>query len=587
MNSLIITQKTSETERYVPNEVITTLYNIGKDDDEHQSLTSGVDTTDVNRPVTSVDGSIAVRVTYDDYIRYLAVKFPNLNISADSTYIHFKDPEVERVLLAKGLGDGTGITPQDAAAATSLNGAFKNNSVVTKFNELKYFTFVNQNGSNEMFRNAQNLEKVDFSNTVTVGSYQYAGSGLKEVNIPNLVNFTGTDQFVFCSGLLTIKNLGSVSSIPARAFRGCSNLTSVILPDSCRTIQSSAFKDCNILSSIENINKVTSFGESCFEGCSSLTLTASDIQQANNIGSSAFRSSKLSDDIVLNNVTTFGTNVFTNCSNITSIDLTNVPVTSIATNEYNGCTALQKIKYGSGVTNLKSNWKNGLGSQLFIKGVFDNISSADMYNVQLQNITIINPIKTSKFFAEQKGNPNTCYNHNNCYSHSIFIPKATTLTPTGGSFYGVPEWSFFQQRSQKFGIASVGLLYFKDISSFKVGNFYCSNITNLVINNTTPPTLDNSDTSLSSLTGWWDVWGNSIFGDCNIGTLWVPNSAVSTYQADPQYSNLTIKGIDEKDANDNYLLPRFATFADWEAAYEYAVANNNPVPIGLIEEYMD
>jgi hypothetical protein len=123
--------------------VITTLYNIGKDDDEHQSLTSGVDTTDVNRPVTSVDGSIAVRVTYDDYIRYLAVKFPNLNISADSTYIHFEDPEVERVLLAKGLGDGTGITPQDAAAATSLNGAFKNNSVVTKFNELKYFTFVN------------------------------------------------------------------------------------------------------------------------------------------------------------------------------------------------------------------------------------------------------------------------------------------------------------------------------------------------------------------------------------------------------------------------------------------------------------
>jgi hypothetical protein len=62
---------------------------------------------------------------------------------------------------------------------------------------------------------------------------------------------------------------------------------------------------------------------------------------------------------------------------------------------------------------------------------------------------------------------------------------------------------------------------------------------------------------------------------------------VSTYQADPQYSNLTIKGIDEKDANDNYLLPRFATFADWEVAYESAVANNNPVPIGLIEEYMD
>lgn len=587
MNSLTITQKTSETERYIPNGVIATLYTIGKEDDENQTMTSGVDTIDANRPVTSVVGSVAVRVAYANQLDYLAVKFPNLNISTDATYIYFEDSEVERVLLAKGLGDGTGITPQDAAAATNLNGAFKDNSVVTKFNELKYFTFVNQNGSAEMFRNAQNLEEVDFSNTVTVGNYQYAASGLKEINIPNLVNFTGTDQFVFCSKLLTVKSLGSVSSIPTRAFGGCSNLTNVTLPNSCRTIQNSAFKDCNMLSSIENINKVTSFGESCFEGCSSLTLTASDIQQANNIGNSAFRSSKLSGDIVLNNVTTFGTNVFTNCSNITSIDLTNVPVTRIATNEYYGCTALQKIKYGSGVTNLQNNWSAGLGSQLFIKGVFDNISSADMYNVQLQNKTIINPIKVSKFFAEQKGNPHVCYYHNNCYSHSIFMPKATTLIPTGGNYYGVPEGSFFQNRSQKYGIASVGLLYFKDMSSFKVGNFYCSNITNLVINNTTPPTLDNSDTSLSSLTDWWNVWGNSIFGDCNIGTLWVPNNAVSTYQADPQYSNLTIKGIDEKDANDNYLLPRFATFADWEAAYESAIANNNPVPIGLIEEYMD
>lgn len=587
MNSLTITQKTSETERYIPKEVITTLYNIGKDDDEHQTLTSGVDTTKSNRPVTSVEGSVAVRVAYANQIEYLTTKFPKLNISTDATYIYFTDSEVERVLLAKGIGDGTGITPQDAAAATNLNFAFSGNTTVTKFNELKYFTFLNQNGARELFRNASNLEEVDFSNTTVVGDYQYAASGLKEVNIPNLISFTGSNQFTCCTKLVAVEDLGSVSSIPTNAFSNCNLLADVVLPDSCRTIQSSAFKNCNMLSSIENINKVTSFEESCFEGCSSLTLTASDIQQAYSIGSNAFRQSNLSGDIVLNNVTAFGTNVFRGCSNITSIDLTNVPVTQIAQYEYEGCTSLQKIKYGSGVTDIKQLWQRGLGSQLFIKGIFDDISSADMYNVNLQNKTIINPIKASKFFAEQKGNPNICYGHTNCYSHSIFMPKATTLTPTGGNFYGVPERSFFQRQSQKYGIASVGLFYFKDISSFKVGNFYCSNITNLVINNTTPPTLDNSDTSLSSLTDWWNIWGNSIFGDCNIGTLWVPNSAISTYQADPQYSNLTIKGIDEKDANDNYLLPRFATFADWEAAYESAIANNNPVTVGLIEEYMD
>ena len=55
----------------VSNSVITALYNIGKDDDDNQTFTSGVDTTDVNRPITSVSGAILVSAAYANQIDYL------------------------------------------------------------------------------------------------------------------------------------------------------------------------------------------------------------------------------------------------------------------------------------------------------------------------------------------------------------------------------------------------------------------------------------------------------------------------------------------------------------------------------------
>ena len=86
----------------------------------------------------------------------MATKFPNLNISTDSTYIHFDDSEVERVLLANGIGDGTGISLQDAANA-NLGTIFKNNTTVASFNEFGRFNRANDNPSNSMFEGCSSL----------------------------------------------------------------------------------------------------------------------------------------------------------------------------------------------------------------------------------------------------------------------------------------------------------------------------------------------------------------------------------------------------------------------------------------------
>ena len=135
---------------------------------------------------------------------------------------------------------------------------------------------------------------------------------------------------------------------------------------------------------------------------------------------------------------------------------------------------------------------------------------------------------------------------------------------------------------------NIGLLYYKNITDIGLGTFHRCSITNLVINNVTPPTYNQAGTNLSSsMSTWWSTWGSSMFGDASIGTIWVPDSAVSTYQSNSHFVGKTIKGINETDPNTGeYLLPRYATLTDWEADAAICEANGTPVPVALIEEYM-
>lgn len=341
MNSLTITQKTSETERYIPNGVITTLYNIGKDDDKHQSLTSGVDTTDVNRPVTSVEGSIAVRVTYDDYIRYLAVKFPNLNISADSTYIHFTDSEVERVLLANGIGDGTGISLQDAANA-NLGTIFKNNTTIASFNEFGRFNRANDNPSNSMFEGCSSLGQIDQSNITALGRRQFYGTGITIVNMPNLQVLNEHEQFVNCPNLTSVQNLGTITNLSNTMFQGCANLESVTLPATITTLQIKSFSGCHNLKTI-NLQNISAINNNGLRETLLTDVNINDLQNLVSIGEFGFLLTRISGILNLPKLVTVGTQAFDRCNLITGIEclgkLSTIPS--------------YRVFYGTGVTYVK------------------------------------------------------------------------------------------------------------------------------------------------------------------------------------------------------------------------------------------
>ena len=96
-------------------------------------------------------------------------------------------------------------------------------------------------------------------------------TSLTSVTIPNSVTSIGYKAFYDCSSLTSVTIGNSVTSIGDEAFALCFSLTSVTIPNSVTSIGDYTFEGCSSLTSITIPNSVTSIGRAAFERCSSLT----------------------------------------------------------------------------------------------------------------------------------------------------------------------------------------------------------------------------------------------------------------------------------------------------------------------------
>lgn len=124
----------------------------------------------------------------------------------------------------------------------------------------------------------------------TTYSIQYTSSDGNIVT-PNKTNAFGANitNNVYINGVGYLTFDGKVTTIGDGAFRSCTSLTSMNIPDSVTTIGSYAFYGCESLASITIPDSVTMIGSYAFSSCDSLTsVTIPD--SVTTIGDCTFRS---------------------------------------------------------------------------------------------------------------------------------------------------------------------------------------------------------------------------------------------------------------------------------------------------------
>ena len=96
-------------------------------------------------------------------------------------------------------------------------------------------------------------------------------SNLTSVIIPNNVTTLGYEAFYGCESLTSVNIGDGVTEIGGWAFQDCSNLTSVNIGNSVKTIVEGAFDWCTSLTSVTIPDSVTTIGNWAFHYCGNLT----------------------------------------------------------------------------------------------------------------------------------------------------------------------------------------------------------------------------------------------------------------------------------------------------------------------------
>ena len=144
---------------------------------------------------------------------------------------------------------------------------------------LKYTTFTSEvrvSASEDLF--AEDLEipsKVTHNGTeytvTSVGKDAFKGcTVLKTVSLPDTVIYIGDYAFSGCESLETIDLGNTVKTIGSNAFQGCKELTLITLPDAVTSLGNYAFKGCEKLTSAEFGSGLGYISYGCFSGCTSL-----------------------------------------------------------------------------------------------------------------------------------------------------------------------------------------------------------------------------------------------------------------------------------------------------------------------------
>jgi len=261
-------------------------------------------TTDGSTPTLNSTKYTSAITLPQQNVTYKAVAYDGQgNLSSVSTYIyeydntivHFADSTIKAALVADSNINTDGdneISLEEAAACASFAKMFQNNTTITSFDELQYFTYLymqqsefegcsgltsivlnNRNYNNYCFKDCTSLESASFLNTPTIipNGFFSGCSSLDDFTLPTSVENVKASAFQDCSNLVITSLHSGLTTIGNYAFRGCSKVAITELPSSVTSIGIGAFRACTGITSMVIPSGISTIPAYCFYQCSNLT----------------------------------------------------------------------------------------------------------------------------------------------------------------------------------------------------------------------------------------------------------------------------------------------------------------------------
>ena len=200
----------------------------------------------------------------------------------------------------------------------------------------------------------------------------------------------GDEAFKECTTICDITIPESVISIGCYAFSGCTKLSSITIPNSVSSVGSWAFENNSSLGSVSLSCNISHIGEGAFFGCTSLdSITIPDC--VTSIGGWTFADcTRLSNISLPEGITEIGELAFGNCSSLSNIVIPD-SVASIGCVAFSGCTSLANVIIPDRVTSISDSAFEGcisLNSIIIPDGVARIGESAFAGCISLRDVTI-------------------------------------------------------------------------------------------------------------------------------------------------------------------------------------------------------
>ena len=216
-------------------------------------------------------------------------------------------------------------------------------------------------------RNIQSLEHLDISRvnlSVLPTEAFLECTNIKSVILPNTLTAIGTQAF-WGSSLVSISIPASVEEIRGSAFFGCSSLKTVTFEKGSKLKTVAGFSHCTSLTTIEIPASVETIGQYAFNDCTSLHTVTFE------------KGSKLK---------TIGSDVFLNCTSLTMIEIP-ASVETIEDQAFEGCSLLATVTFEK-------------GSQLKTVDGFSNCTA--LTTVDMSACTQVTRIEYRAFYEDSK-----------------------------------------------------------------------------------------------------------------------------------------------------------------------------------------